>query len=174
MECRPKRRIRGKLLTAVGMLWGFWLACTKSTCNRKMRELNFLLAISVEVFVFLRRLIWHFKMGQNPQIAYSRLFYAFWWRHHTRFSRKSQTKHFNISLIQTSIIPICRLIRNSNGLTTIRLISQNNETTMPSFQQQQQQQQHSHHHQQMDDYSSSQDEHNIKMENMATDLRKLD
>lgn len=48
---------------------------------------------------------------------------------------------------------------------------------MPSFQQPQQQQQHSHHHQQqMDDYPSSNDRDvaNVKMENMATDLRKLD
>lgn len=65
----------------------------------------------------------------------------------------------------------CRLIRNANGLTTIRLInSQNGESSY-------QQPQH-HHHQSDDDFAgkSSTNEHseNIKSEAMATDLRKMD
>lgn len=65
----------------------------------------------------------------------------------------------------------CRLIRNANGLTTIRLInSQNGESS--SYQQHQQQQQSD------DDFNgkSSPNEHsdNTKSDAMATDLRKMD
>lgn len=65
----------------------------------------------------------------------------------------------------------CRLIRNANGLTTIRLISQNGESS--SYQPH-----HQIHQQCDDDYNgkSSTHEHsdNGKSDAMATDLRKMD
>ena len=71
-----------------------------------------------------------------------------------------------------------RLIRNANGLTTIRLISHQQQHNESSYQQQQQQQAHQH-HQKLEEYNNSINtaiNNNIKLEDsiMATDLRKLD
>lgn len=70
------------------------------------------------------------------------------------------------------VFNFCRLIRNANGLTTIRLINSQNGIESSSYQQH-----HQTHQQSDDDYNEkcSPNEHaEDKSDVMATDLRKMD